>query len=81
MCMVAGFTTLRISLYDLILCVNDFKTKTMSCFSQTLLRLSGWDLIFMLNSRKDEINTQSFVRVYARRLHDPVDQNFAESML
>ena len=45
-------------LYDLILCVNDFEMKTMSSFIQTLLRLSGWDLISELNSKKEEINTE-----------------------
>ena len=54
-------TTLRILLFDLILCVNDFKMKTMSLFSQTLLRLSGWDLIFKLNSKKEKINTRTLL--------------------
>ena len=48
-------------LYDLILCVNDFEMKTMSSFSQTLLRLSGWDLIFKLNSKKEKINTRTLL--------------------
>ena len=54
-------------LYDLILCVNDFEMKTMSSFSQTLLRLSGWDLIFKLNSKKEKINTRTLLWVGSLR--------------
>ena len=72
-------TTLRILLYDLILCVNDYKIKTMPLFSQTRLRLSGWDLILELNSKKEESIPQSFDGGVGSEVHHPTDSKLIHS--